>query len=80
MTLVFLAMTFDVGAQMTRRLHHSKALVEAHLFTGVSSQSEHFPKNAFLAEYGQTETPIPPPHARPAHDKTQSKSLDIEQT
>ena len=72
--IIFLAITFDVGHEMTRRLHHSKALVEAHLFRWVSSQSEHFPKNAFLAEYRQTETPIPPPHARPAHDKTQFKS------
>ena len=51
----FLAITFDVGHEMTRRLHHSKALVEAHLFRGVSSQSEHFPKIAFLDQNGQTE-------------------------
>ena len=48
----FLATSFDVGHEMTRRLHHSKALVEAHLFRGVSSQSEHFPKIGFSAKNG----------------------------
>ena len=48
----FLAITFDVGHQMTRRLHHSKALVEAHLFRGVSGQSEHFPEIRFSAKNG----------------------------
>ena len=55
-----LAITFDHDLQMTRDLDHSKALVEAHLFRGVSSQSEHFPKIAFLARSGQTGPPLPP--------------------
>ena len=52
-----LAITFDVGHQMTRRLHHSKALVEAHLFRGVS-------KIEFFDRSGQTEPP-PENHHRP---------------
>ena len=56
-----LAITFDHDLQMTRNWYGSKALVEAHLFKGVSSQSEHFPKIAFLDETGQTGHPIPTP-------------------
>ena len=55
-----LAITFDASLQMTRDLDHSKALVEAHLFRGVSSQSEHFPKISFFDRSGQTD--LPPPH------------------
>ena len=46
-TFSFLAITFDGCVGLTRDLDHSKALVEAHLFRGVSSQSEHFPKIIF---------------------------------
>ena len=53
-----LAITLDHDLQMTRNWYHSKALVEAHLFRGVSSQSKHFPKIAFLARYGQSEPPF----------------------
>ena len=48
-----LAITF-VGHGLTCQLDHPKALVEAHLFRQVSSQSEHFPKIVFLAGKGQT--------------------------
>ena len=61
-----LAITFDADLQMTRDLDHSKALVQAHLFKGVSSQSEHFPKNRFSAKNDKTGHPkkegLPPPH------------------
>ena len=53
----YLAITFDHDLQMTRNWYGSKALVEAHLFRGVSSQSEHFPKNGFSNQNDQTETP-----------------------
>ena len=57
-----LAITFDHDLQMTWDPRRSKALVKAHLFKGVSSQSEHFPKIAFLDETGQTEHPVPTPY------------------
>ena len=65
----FLAITFDGCVGLTRDLDHSKALVEAHLFRGVSSQSEHFPKIAFLAKNSQTETAHPPPLVGPGQGR-----------
>ena len=52
-----LAITFDHDLQMTRNWYGSKALVEAHLFRGVSSQSGHFAKIGFSNQNDQTETP-----------------------
>ena len=70
-----LSITFDHDLQMTRNWYGSKALVEAHLFRGVSSQSEHFLKIAFLTEYAQTEAPLPPTPARPAREKRKSNQI-----
>ena len=43
---------FDVVHGLTQDLDHSKALVEAHLFGGVSNRSENFPEIMFLAKKG----------------------------
>ena len=48
-----LAITFGHDLQMTRNWYGSKALVEAHLFRGVSSQSEHFQKIEFSNQNAQ---------------------------
>ena len=55
-----LAVTFDHDLQMTRNWYGSKALVKAHLFGGVSSKSEHFPKIALFDETAQTSKPDNP--------------------